>query len=149
MVVAVETETDLYGRHRAASQGRCSQPVPSLRIRSCTWQGCSSRLHFCLALPAPVAELFTLGGESVGILLLVIVPLALWIYAELKLGRIPRIVAGLMLVGAAVAITNFFVTYIPRHEALLHRGSMLVMNELILTGNVQRGTDALGVYNKI
>ena len=38
------------------------QPVPALRSRTCTWKIWSSQLHFRLAVPAPVAELFALDG---------------------------------------------------------------------------------------
>ena len=75
--------------------------------------------------------------------------LALWIYAERRLGVVARIGVGLALMIACTVIAHEFAMFIPRYERTFHRSSLRLADELIARGETQRVHQAVQAYTSI
>ena len=84
-----------------------------------------------------------------GILLLPLLALCCWVYAERRCGFAARLVSGI----ACIVLTGFtchiVTNIIPRYESASHRSSLRLVSELIDKGETQRVQQAIQTYNNI
>ena len=83
------------------------------------------------------------------ILILPLVALCCWVYAECRLALGQRLLTGIACIvftGYACHITT---KIIPRYESSLHRSSLRLAGELTLKGETQRVNQAVRAYNDI
>jgi hypothetical protein len=78
----------------------------------------------------------------------VVIPF-LWLYAELKLGRIARICLGLLSVVSVAILTYSFGQLGPAYESEWHRNSIKVAADLLAKGETNRVQAALDSYNSV
>ena len=72
---------------------------------------------------------------------------AFWIYAEKKLGVVPRIIAGLACM-VFIGFSFYFVaSIIPSYERHFVRSSLRRSGELLSAGETQRVEQAIAAYN--
>ena len=81
-------------------------------------------------------------------LILILLALAFWIYAERRL-RVGARIGGGMLCIVLVAFGAYFSAVHLPSERLAHRSSLRLTAELLSKGETQRVEQALGVYNSI
>ena len=84
-------------------------------------------------------------------LFLIIFPLALalWIYAERRLGIAARICAGIACIVLIACGSYFTASVTPSYERQLHRSTMRMTGDLLSKGETQRVAQAVGIYNSI
>jgi hypothetical protein len=83
------------------------------------------------------------------ILLLPLVALCCWVYAERRLGFTGRIATGIACIVLTGFACHFFAKFIPRYESTFHRSSLRLAGELTAKGETQRVHQAVQTYNSI
>ncbi|MCX6864645.1 MAG: hypothetical protein NTV46_00240, partial [Verrucomicrobia bacterium] len=82
----------------------------------------------------------------------VIIPIlvvAFWIYAELKLRTLVRVVSGITAIIAVSWLITAMSLRWPRIESVTHNSSLKLAEELMTNGDTQRVQQALHAYNKV
>ena len=83
------------------------------------------------------------------ILILFLMSLAFWIYAERRLGVAARVAGGLACIFLIGCTTYFVATVMPSYERTVHRSSLRLTGELLSKGETQRVEQAVIIYNSI
>ena len=82
-------------------------------------------------------------------LILFLLALAFWIYAERRLGVGARIGGGVLCIVLIACSAYFTASVMPSYERTVHRSSIRLTGELLSKGETQRVEQAISTYNSI
>ena len=82
-------------------------------------------------------------------LILFLVMLAFWIYAERRLGVAARVTSGIACMVFIACSSYFIASIMPSYERTFHKSSIRLSGELIAKGETQRVQQAIGTYTNI
>lgn len=73
---------------------------------------------------------------------------SIWILAEIKWRRTPRIAITFLLVAISCYFTHQISMVLPRYESDLHAGCMDRLDDQLKSGNIEAARGALKIYNQ-
>jgi hypothetical protein len=71
---------------------------------------------------------------------------ALWVFAEFRWARGPRVFTTLLLIALSCYFTHLISRILPRYESDLHASCIAKVNELLASGKVDEARSAVSLY---